>query len=124
MEDVSIGMAHKLMVDILIGKVRVNRTRIGFAIYKYKQHHGISTDLLAIKWGIVIDKENQNLQSTTQDNMRSALKPLTLLYRKDWMLQRLSRLNCRFYTDTLFTKYKSIVGNICAQIFTDGGFFK
>ena len=31
-------------------------------------------------------------------------------------------MNCRFYTDTLFAKYKSIVGNTCAQIFIDGGF--
>ena len=38
------------------------------------------------------------------------------------MSQRLSQLNCVFYTYTLFVKYKSIVGNTCAQIFTDGGF--
>ena len=31
-------------------------------------------------------------------------------------------MNCRFYTDTLFSKYKYIVGNTCAQIFTDGEF--
>ena len=31
-------------------------------------------------------------------------------------------MNCRFYTDTLFSKDKSIVGNTCAQIFTNGEF--
>ena len=65
------------MVYILINKVRVRRTRSGFATYTDKQHHGISTDLLAIKWGIGLDKAKQTLQSTTQDNVRSALKPLT-----------------------------------------------
>ena len=54
--------------------------------------------------------------------MRSDLKPLTRRYRTDFMLQRLLRLNCRFYIDTLFEKDKAIVGNTCARIFTDGGF--
>ena len=38
------------------------------------------------------------------------------------LLQWLHGLNCRFYTDTLFAKDKPIVGNKCAQIFTDGEF--
>ena len=37
-------------------------------------------------------------------------------------MQRLRQLNCGFYTDTLFAKDKYIVGNACAQIFTDGEF--
>ena len=54
--------------------------------------------------------------------MKSALKPLTRRYITDLLLQRLRRLKCRFYTDTLFAKDKSIVGNTCDQIFTDGEF--
>ena len=38
------------------------------------------------------------------------------------LLQRLHRLNCRFYTDTLSKKEKSIVGDACAHIFTYGEF--
>ena len=55
------------MVDRLISKVRVKRTR---ATYIYKQHHGINADLMARKWGIGLDKAKRNLQSTTQDNFR------------------------------------------------------
>ena len=84
--------------------------------------NGISADLLARKWGVGIDKAKRTLQSTTQDNVRSDLKALTRRYRTDLLLQRLRGLNCRFYTDMLFAKDKSIVGNTCAQIFTDGGF--
>ena len=69
------------MVGILISKVRVKRTRSGFATYTDKLHHGISADLLAIKWGIVIDTANHTLQYITQDDVISALKPLTLRYR-------------------------------------------
>ena len=56
MANVSIGMAQDLMVDRLISKVRAKRTRSGFANYIDKQHHGISADLLARKWGVVLDK--------------------------------------------------------------------
>ena len=65
----SIGLAQDLMVDRLISKVRVKITRSGFITYTDKQHHGISTDLLATKWGIGIDKAKRTLQSTTQDNV-------------------------------------------------------
>ena len=56
--------------------------------------------------------------------MRSDLKQLTQQYITYFRSQRLRRLNCRFYTDTLFAKEKSIVGNACFQTFTDGEFVK
>ena len=62
MENVSIGLDQDLMVDILISKVRVKIPRSGFAIYTDRKHHGISADILAIKWGIGLDKANMNLQ--------------------------------------------------------------
>ena len=40
------------------------------------------------------------------------------------MQQRLQRLNTTFYTDTLFAKCKSMIGNNVAQVYTGGqGFF-
>ena len=119
-----IGLAQDLMVDRLISKVKVKITRSGLVTYTDKLHHGISADLLARKLGIGLDKSKQTLQSTTHDYVRSALKPLTRRYRKYLLLQMLRRLNCRFYTDTIFAKEKSIVGNTCTQIFTDGDFFQ
>ena len=110
------------MVDRLIINFRVRRTRSGYATYTDKQHHGISTDMLARKWGIGLYKANLNLQSTTQDNVIAALDPLAWRYITYLMPQRLHQLNCRFYMDTLFAKDKSIVGNTCSRIFTDGEF--
>ena len=104
MENVSIGMDQDLMVDIFISKVRVKRTRSVFATHTDKRHHGISTDILSRKWWIGLDKSKRNLQSTTQYNVRSALKPLTWSYRIYLLSQRLHRMNWRFYTDTLFEK--------------------
>ena len=104
MSNVSIGLAHDLMVDRLISKVRVKRSRSGFATYTDKPHYGISANLLSRKWVIGLDKLNRNLQSITQDNLRSDLKTLKRQYRTDLLSQRLRRLNCIFYTDTLFAK--------------------
>ena len=112
------------MAERLIGKVRVKITRSGFTTYIDMQHHGISADLLAIKWEIGLDKAKKSLQSTTQDHVKLALKPLTRRYRTYFLLQRLHQLNCRFYTDMQFSKDKSIVGSTCAQIFTNGILFK
>ena len=120
MENISVVLAQYLMVDRLISKVRVKITRSRFTAYIDKRHHGISDDILERKWVVVLDKAKWTLQSTTQDNVRSALKPLTLWYRTGFLLQRLRQLNCRFYTDTLFAKEKSIVGNTCDQILTYG----
>ena len=89
MENVSIGLAQDFTVEILISKVRVKRRISGFVTYTDKQHHGISTDILVRKWGIGLYKSNWNLQSTTQDNVISALKPLTGQYRTDFLLQRI-----------------------------------
>ena len=73
----------------MIRKVGVKRTRSGFVTYIDKQHHGISADPLARKWGIGIYKAKQTLQSTTQDNMISYLKPMTRQYRTYLLSQRL-----------------------------------
>ena len=118
----SIGVAKEFMMNRLISKFGIKRTRSGFSSYIYKLHHGISTDLLEIKWGIVLYKSKRTLQSATQDNVISSLKPLTWWYRTDFLSHRIRQLNCRFYTDTIFSKDKSIVGNTCAHIFT-GGYF-
>ena len=70
MDNVSIGMDQEFMVERLIIKDRVKITRSRFATYIDKRHHGISADLLAIKWGIGLEKAKQAFQSTTQDSVR------------------------------------------------------
>ncbi len=120
MVNVSLGLAQDLMVDRLISNVRVSRTRLGYATITNDRHHGISAELLAQKWGIGVEKAKATLKCTTQDSIRSAILPLTRRYRTDLMSQRLRRLSTKWYTDTLFAKEKSITGNTCAQLFTDG----
>ena len=61
MSKISIKLSQYLLVDILINNIRVRKTRSGYAAYTDKQHHGISADLLARKWGIVTDNAKRNL---------------------------------------------------------------
>ena len=70
-----------------------------------------------------MEKAKATLKCTTQKCIRSAILPLTRRYRTDLMSQRLRRLSTTWYTDTLFAKCKSVIGNTCAQMFTDGNSF-
>ena len=84
------------------------------------RHHHISPDTLSRKWGCGLKTAMNTLKGTTQLGIRSAIGPLTRRYRTDLLQLHYKRLNSRFYTDTMFSKVKSIKGNACAQIYTDG----
>ena len=116
---VSTGLIPELIMENIICKVNTRKTRNGYATITDDRHHGISPELLARKWGIGLEKAKNTLKGTTQNSIRSAVMPLTRRYRTDFMSQRLRRLTT-WYTDTLFSKQKSVVGNTCAQMFTDG----
>ena len=60
------------------------------------------------------------LKYTTQLGVRSAIGPLTRRYRTDLLQLHHRRLNTTIWTDTMFSKTKSLKGNTCCQIFTDG----
>ena len=62
------------------------------------------------------------LQVTTQRGIRTALHPLHRRYRVDHLHLNRRRLNGDWYTDTLFSKVKSLQGNTCAQVYTNGCF--
>ena len=108
------GVAQEEIAQDMISSHAIHAT------FTADRHHGTDPTLLAQKWGIGLQKAKDTLKCTTQMNIRSAILPLTRRYRTDLLFQRLRRLTTRFYTDTAFAKYKSILGNTCVQIFTDG----
>jgi hypothetical protein len=83
------------------------------------RHHSPDAKLLSEKWDCSIEVARSTLQATTQLNLRSAVAPLTRRYRTDLLSMNLRRLTCKFFTDTLFSKSRSIVGNTCAQLYYD-----
>ena len=120
---ISTSLVSDLLVENIICKVQTRMVRNSYATITEDRHHGVSPELLAQKWGIGMEKAKATLKCTTQKCIRSAILPLTRRYRTDLMSQRLRRLSTTWYTDTLFAKCKSVVGNTCAQMFTDGNSF-
>ena len=111
----SIDFLHE--VDLLQG----SPTHIVSQIRTSQRHHGVDVSLLALKWGIGLEKAKNTIKNTTQVNIRPAISQLTRRYRTDLLSQRLRRLNTRFYTDTMFSKIgTSLRGKMCAQILKDG----
>jgi len=80
----------------------------------------IDASTLSRQWGIGLDTAKNALRATTQLGIRHAIHPITRRYRTDYMALRHRRLHATFYSDTLFSKFRSITGAKCAQIITDG----
>jgi len=87
------------------------------------RHSSITQDQLSEHWGIGIKQAQQTLRVTTQRGVRSAILPLSRRYRTDRMYNQRKLRDQKFYTDTLFGKYKSISNNTCAQIFANEAYF-
>ena len=85
-----------------------------------ERHHKLTPRSLAQKWNIGLNTENKTINVTIQLGVISALGPLTQRYHTDTMQHHLRRLNTKIYTDTLFAKCKSIIGNNVVQVYTDG----
>ena len=80
----------------------------------------ITKEILARRWGIGLDTAHRTLTSTTQQGIRRVLHPVERRYKTRQSHLRFPTLNARFYTDTMFATTKSLRGNKCAQLFTNG----
>lgn len=89
--------------------------------YNTQRHYRVDAPLLSKRWRIGLESAKQTLLATTQRGLRHAVQPLTRRYRTDLLSLRYRRLNGVMYSDTMFSRYKSIIGNTCAQMFTIGG---
>jgi hypothetical protein len=80
----------------------------------------ITKEILARRWGIGLDTAHRTLTATTQLGVRKVLHPVERRYRTRQAHLRFPSLNTRLYTDTMFATTKSLRGNKCAQVFTNG----
>ena len=56
MFNVSIGLTQDLMLDRLIGNIRVSMTKRGYATIKNESRHFVTPELLVGKWVIGLEK--------------------------------------------------------------------
>ena len=80
----------------------------------------ITKEILSRRWMIGLDSADRTLRVTTQRGVKTIIRP-TDRRVKTWY-PHLGRPTTkrRMYSDTLFAKTKSIRGNTCAQLWTDG----
>jgi hypothetical protein len=88
------------------------------------RHSQVTAEEVARKFRCGIELAKQTLKTTTQRGVRHAIHPLHRRYRVDHLHLNRRRLNDTFYTDTLFSRVKSIKGHKCAQVYTNGKFTK
>jgi hypothetical protein len=84
------------------------------------RHSHVTPEEVARKFKCGLDTAKQTLKTTTQHGVRHAIHPLHRRYRVDHLDLNRRRLHDTFYTDTMFSKVKSLNGNVCAQVFTNG----
>jgi hypothetical protein len=86
------------------------------------RHTALSVEEVSRKFGVGLETARNTLKATTQYGIHHAVHPLSRRYGTDIMQSKRKRLNDTFYSDMMFSGIKSICGNTCAQLFTNGKF--
>ena len=82
-----------------------------------KRHKALSAESIAELWGIGPKRAQATLDATTQRGTRSAVLPIARRYRADKMYN-VKRLNCKLSCDTIWSDIRSLLQNICTQVYT------
>ena len=125
LSSISAALNTRMMLQELVSSIDVpsltETTKLS-SVNRNNRHATLSADQLAKNWRINRSTALDTINATTQASRRQAIHPLTRRYRTDLMQMKHRRLSDRWYTDTMFSSYRSIKGNTCAQIFTNTGF--
>jgi hypothetical protein len=119
----SVNVATHVRIDEEEPMEEKGNRKISYIGAKNRHTHE-SAEEVAKKLRCGLDTAKQTLKVTTQRGIRQAIHPLHRRYRVDHLNLNCKRLNDTFYADTMFSKVKSINGNRCAQVYTNGRFTK
>jgi hypothetical protein len=114
--------------DLVLGQIsscyleEETNSRIIASAITTDRHSKVSAENMSKKWKIGIETAKRTMQVTTQQGVRTALHPITRMYRVDHLQSNKKRLNSHFYCDSLIAKTKSLRGNNGAQVYTNGKF--
>jgi hypothetical protein len=125
---------EKTFCKRLIGSVNVAtayRDDVDEAMEKRKasvltsdRHSKVGPEELSRKWNIGLETAKATLGVTTQHGVRTAVHPMSRRLRVDHLHLHRPRLKGTWYLDTLIAKVKSLLGNKCANVFTNGKYTK
>ena len=88
------------------------------------RHLKVGTEEFSRKCNIGLQTSKDTLAAKTQHSVRTAVHPMSRRLRVDYLHLHRPLLRGTWYADTLFSKVKSIRGNTCANVFTQGRFTK
>ena len=88
------------------------------------RHLKIEPEELSREWNIVLQTAKDTIAATKQHGVRTAVHPMSRKLQVDHLHLHRPLLRRTWYTDTLLSKIKSIRGNTCANVFTQGRFTK
>ena len=80
----------------------------------------LTKEVLAQRWGIGLETANRTMQATTQRGIKTFLNPTDRRLSTRHPHLAFPVLRTRFYTDSLFSKLKSLRQNEVGQVWTDG----
>jgi hypothetical protein len=116
LSDISDALTDRSMLTHMISSIRVNSVKTS-QLTSATRHSIVTPEALSNKWRIGLDTAKNTLKVTTQFGIRHATHPLKRRYRTDMVIHSHRRINSVFYSDTMFSKFKSINNNKCAQVF-------
>ena len=110
----------------LISKVQVATTyqdqQATCAAVGTDRHSKVGPEELSRKWGVGLQTAKDTMKATTQAGIRTAVHPMNKRLRVDHLHLHRKRLHGNWFCDTVMSKVKSLLGNTCANIYTQGKF--
>jgi hypothetical protein len=88
------------------------------------RHSKVGPEELSRKWNIGLEMAKATLGMTTQHWVQTAVHPMSRWLRVDHLHLHRPRLKGTWYLDTLIAKVKLLLGNKCANVFTNGKYTK
>ena len=95
-------------------------TRSISAMHRSAPHSVITREIIATIWGIGLESAARILDVTTQNGIQKVVLPVEQCFRTKQSHLRFPTLDGKFFSDTTFPHPKSIRGNSCAQLTTNG----
>jgi hypothetical protein len=125
---------EKTFCKCLIGSVNVvmeYRDDVDEAMEKCKasvltldRHSKVGPEELSRKWNIGLEMAKVTLDVTMQQGVQTVVHPMSRRFRVDHLHLLRPRLKGTWYLDTLIAKVKLLLGNKCANVFTNGKYTK
>jgi hypothetical protein len=114
---VNVATAHQDDVDEAMGKCKAS-------VLTLDRHSKVGPEELSRKWNIGLEMVKATLDMMTQHGVQTVVHPMLRWLRVDHLHLHRPRLKGTWYLDTLIANIKSLLGNKCANVFTNGKYMK